>query len=194
MKTFGLTGGIGMGKSVASDLLQKHNVPVIDTDVIARQVVQPGQPAFLRILDAFGPSVLSEAGELRRDVLAAKVFSDSTSRLLLEQIMHPPIRALWREQVREWGQQGQAAAVVVIPLLFETGAEKELDATICVACSAATQARRLSFRQWSAEQTRQRIQAQFPIDRKIASADFVVWNEAGLDVLWAQLARIVEKR
>ena len=183
-----------MGKSAASDLLQKHNVPVIDTDVLARQVVQPDQPAFLRILDAFGPGVLSGEGELRRDVLAAKVFSDSTSRRLLEQILHPPIRALWREQVCEWGQQGHAAAVVVIPLLFETGAEAELDATICVACSAATQAKRLASRQWSADQTRQRIQAQFPIERKIAGANFVVWNEAGLDVLWAQLARVIKPR
>ena len=194
MITFGLTGGIAMGKSAASDLLQEHHIPVIDTDVLARRVVQPGQPALERIRELFGAEMLSEAGELRRDVLASRVFSDPDSRVLLEQILHPPIRALWRNQVHDWAQAGQRAAVVVIPLLFETGAEKELDATICVACSPATQARRLSTRRWSPGQTRQRLEAQFSIERKIAAADFVVWNEAGLDVLWAQLARIVATR
>ncbi len=180
-----------MGKSAASDLLHDHRVPVIDTDVLARQVAQPGQPALQQIRDFFGPDVLSKAGELRRDVLAAKVFSDPASRLRLESILHPPIHALWQDQILDWEKAGRPVAVVVIPLLFETGSEKELDATICVACSPATQTMRLSSRGWSPEQTRQRMQAQLPIDQKIAQADFVVWNEAGLDVLWAQLARIV---
>jgi dephospho-CoA kinase len=183
-----------MGKSTASDLLRDRGVAVSDTDILARQVVEPGQPALQQILDTFGHDLLSQTGELRRDILAAKAFSDAASRLRLESILHPPIRALWREQIREWKKQGHPVAVVVIPLLFETGAEKELDSTICVACSAATQARRLACRRWSAEQTRQRIEAQLSIDLKIAKADFVIWNEAGLDVLWAQLARIVETR
>jgi dephospho-CoA kinase len=183
-----------MGKSAASELLREHRIPVIDTDDLARQVVQPGHPALQQIRDSFGPDVLSEAGELRRDALAARVFSEPASRLRLEQILHPPIRVLWREQFREWEQQGQPVAVVVIPLLFETGAEQELDATICVASSPATQARRLSSRGWSDEQTRQRMEAQFSVDEKIAKADYVIWNEAGLDVLWAQLARIVATR
>ena len=183
-----------MGKSAASELLRQHNVPTVDTDILARQVVQPGQPALQQILDAFGDDVLSESGELRRDVLAIKAFSDTASRLRLESILHPPIRALWREQVTKWEKQGRPTAVVVIPLLFETGAERELDATICVACLAATQSKRLSSRRWSAEQTRQRMDAQLPIDQKIAKADFVIWNEAGLDVLWAQLARVIEAR
>ena len=189
MKTFGLTGGIGMGKSAASDLLQEHHIPVIDTDVLARQIVQPGHPSLERIRDVFGPGMLSDTGELRRDLLAAKIFADPASRQLLEQILHPPIRALWRNQILDWAQAGQTAAVVVIPLLFETGAEKELDATICVACSPAIQTRRLSSRHWSPEQTRQRMEAQFSIDQRIAKANFVVWNDAGLDVLWAQLDR-----
>ena len=183
-----------MGKSTASDLLRERNFQVIDTDILARQVVKPGQPALQQILDAFGNDLLSQSGELRRDVLAIKAFSDAASRLRLESILHPPIRALWREQVREWEKQGRPVAVVVIPLLFETGAEKELDSTICVACSAATQARRLASRQWSAEQTRQRMEAQFSIDQKIAKADYVIWNEAGFDVLWAQLARVIKPR
>jgi dephospho-CoA kinase len=194
LKTFGLTGGIGMGKSAASDLLRQRKVPTVDTDDLARQVVQPGQPALQQIRNAFGDEVLSQTGELRRDVLAAKVFSDPGSRLILEGILHPPIRFLWREQLSEWEKQGHPVVIVVIPLLFETGAEKELDATICVACSPATQVRRLAPRRWSGEQTRQRMDAQFSIDQKIAKADFVVWNEAGLDVLWAQIARIVEIR
>jgi dephospho-CoA kinase len=81
---------------------------------------------------------------------------------------------------------------VVIPLLFETGAEAELDATICVACSSATQFERLSARGWSREQIDQRNQAQWPIEQKLAKADYVIWTEAGLDLHSAQLDRILK--
>ena len=101
------------------------------------------------------------------------------------------IRALWRAQVEAWRAEGRPLAVVVIPLLFETEAEAELDATICVACSAATQRQRLLARGWSPEQIEQRLQAQWPIETKIARADYLVWTEAGVDVHAAQLDRIL---
>ena len=106
-------------------------------------------------------------------------------------MLHPRIRQLWRAQVELWHTQGRPLAVVIIPLLFETGAEKELDATICVACSTATQHQRLRARGWSEEQILQRTRAQWPIEKKVASADCVIWSEAGLDVHAAQLDRIL---
>ena len=191
MKVFGLTGGIGMGKSTAAQLLQDRRIPVVDTDVLARQIVEPGQPALEEIEKAFGPEVISPDGTLHREALARIVFCNSEKRLQLEAITHPRIQELWRAQIEVWRSENYPAAVVVIPLLFETSAEKELDATICVACSAVTQRQRLVERGWSAEETQQRITAQWPIAKKMAGADFVVWSEGELDVLSAQLRRVI---
>ena len=194
MKLFGLTGGIGMGKSAAAQILAQCGVSVIDTDVLARSVVEPGQPALVDIRNTFGASVLSADGSLRRDVLARIVFPDPQARQKLEAITHPRIRDLWIKQVEQWRTQDIPAACVVIPLLFETNAESEFDATICVACSTATQQKRLLDRNWSAEQIAQRIAAQFLIDKKIAQANYVIWNEGGLDILRAQLELILNRQ
>ena len=191
MKVLGLTGGIGMGKSTAADLFRARGVPVVDTDELARQLVEPGQPALAEVLAAFGPHLAGPDGQLRRDQLARLVFADPAARKRLESILHPPIRARWRAQVETWRAEGRPLAVVVIPLLFETGAEAELDITVCVACSAATKRRRLLARGWSPEQIEQRLQAQWPIEKKIASADYVIWTEADLDLHAAQIDRIL---
>jgi dephospho-CoA kinase len=191
MKVLGLTGGIGMGKSTSAQLFLARGVPVVDTDDLARRVVEPGQPALAEVLAAFGPQIAGPDGQLRRDELARRVFADPTARQRLEDILHPPIRALWRAQVETWRAEGCPLAVVVIPLLFETKAETELDATICVACSPPTQHQRLLDRGWSPQQIEQRLQAQWPIERKIARADYVIWTEAGLDVHAAQIERLL---
>src|SRR6185312_13271598 len=152
----------------------------------------PGQPALAEIRRAFGDEVISSEGTLRRDVLARIVFADPAAREKLEAITHPLIRDLWKERVEWWRTMTLHKAVcVVIPLLFETNAEGEFDATICVACSAATQRSRLAIRGWDPEQTAQRIAAQWPIDKKIAKANYVVWNEGSLEILAVQLEVIV---
>lgn len=193
MKLFGLTGGIGMGKSAAAKILSERGVPVADTDLLARQVVEPGQPALAEIQHAFGDGVIAPDGSLRRAALARIVFPDPTARQKLEAITHPRIRRLWREQVEVWRARQAPAGCVVIPLLFETGAENELDATICVACSPATQQKRLRERGWTPEQIGERVAAQFPVEKKIAMATFVAWNEGSLDILAAQLERILAR-
>jgi dephospho-CoA kinase len=190
MKVFGLTGGIGMGKSAAEQWLRGRGLPVVDTDRLARQVVEPGCPALHEIQLAFGKNIIDTDGSLRREDLARLVFSDSNARRTLERITHPRIRALWAKQVEAWRAQQQPLVVIVIPLLFETGAEKELDATVCVACSAATQRRRLLDRGLSADELEQRLAAQWPVEKKIARADFVIWTEGALEVLGQQLDRI----
>jgi dephospho-CoA kinase len=190
-RAFGITGGVGMGKSTSAQLLRACGVPVVDTDDLARQVVAPGQPALNEVQAAFGPDILASDGSLRRDELAQRVFGDVAARKRLEEILHPRIRQLWRAQLSAWLAEGRPVAVVVIPLLFETNAEAELDATVCVACSLATQRQRLLQRGWTSEHIDQRIQAQLPIEQKIANADFLIWTEAGLDVHAAQLERVV---
>jgi len=191
MKLLGLTGGIGMGKSACETLLRERGVPVIDTDFLARQLVEPGQPALAEIKKSFGPAVVGTDGLLLRRELASRVFADPAARKQLEAILHPRIRALWQSQAAVWRSENLPLAVVVIPLLFETNAQSEFDAAICVASSASTQRARLLARGWSAEQIEQRIQAQWPIEKKILQSDYVIWTEAGLDVHASQLERIL---
>jgi dephospho-CoA kinase len=193
MKVFGLTGGVGMGKSAAAGILRGRGIPVVDTDDLARQIVQPGQPALEEIKLAFGSEVISSDGALQRGKLAAIVFCDPERRLKLESIMHPRIRELWQAQINAWRREKHSAVVVVIPLLFETLAERELDSTICVACSTATQRQRLAERGWTSEQIQQRIAAQWPIEKKMAGASYVVWSEGRLDILALQLGRILAR-
>ena len=194
MKVFGLTGGIGMGKSAAARWLAGRGVPVIDTDLLARQVVEPGEPAWAEIKLTFGPEVIAPDGGLNREALAKVVFSSSDARKKLEAITHPRILVLWREQIKKWRAEKHRFAGVVIPLLFETAAEKELDATLCVACSPATQQERLQERGWTREHMAQRLAAQWPVEEKMGRADFVVWSEGCLEVVGQQLERICFSR
>src|SRR6266478_1933798 len=106
MKVLGLTGGVGMGKSTCAEFLVARGFPVIDTDVLARQVVEPGQPALAEVERLFGPEIIGSDRRLRRDVLARRVFADPTARNNLEAILHPPIRRLWQGQVQAWRDQG----------------------------------------------------------------------------------------
>jgi dephospho-CoA kinase len=192
MILFGVTGGIAMGKSTAAELLRELGAAVTDADALARAVVAPGEPALTEVRRVFGAEMVGEHGELRRERMAELVFGDPAARRRLEAILHPRIRALWQAEVAGWRAAGRAAAAVVIPLLFEMGAEAEFDATICVACTAAAQQERLAARGWTPEQSAQRLQAQWAIERKMAMADYVVWSEGGPEVLREQLRRIVE--
>jgi dephospho-CoA kinase len=182
-----------MGKSTAAQLLSQRGVSVVDTDVLARRVVEPGQPALAEVQRIFGPDIVAPDGRLRRDELARIVFADPVARQKLEDILHPRIRALWRDQVAAWRAEGRPLAVVVIPLLFETNAQAELDATLCVACSPATQRQRLLARGWSADQLEQRLRAQWPIEQKIVTSDYLIWTEGSLDLHAAQLDRILSR-
>lgn len=191
MKLLGLTGGMGMGKSAASDILRRLGMPVCDTDLVARQVVARGQPALAEIASVFGADVLDHAGDLRRDALADRVFGDAADRRRLEAIVHPRIRAAWQAEAAGWRRDGRPVGVVVIPLLFETGAETSLDATLCLACSPGVQRERLRERGWSAAHVAQRLAAQWPIEQKMAAATFVIWNDGGLALLEEQLRRVI---
>jgi dephospho-CoA kinase len=190
MKLLGLTGGIGMGKSTAAEFFRSRGAQVVDADELARQLVQPGQPALNEIQAAFGKKIVTPGGRLRRDELARIVFSDAPARKKLEAILHPRIRERWLAQIETWRQEKRALAVVVIPLLFETRAESHFDKIICVACSAATQRERLLARGWTPEQIQQRLAAQWPVEQKISRADFVVWTDGALDAHAQQLERI----
>jgi dephospho-CoA kinase len=190
MVLIGLTGGVGMGKSTAARHLLERGIPVIDTDDLARALVEPGQPALSEIAQAFGPSVIGPDGRLLRQELAQVVFKDPAARAALEGILHPRIRQRWHAEAQEWRARSQPAGCVIIPLLYETGAQKELDRVVCVACSALTQRERLRDRGWSETEIEQRISSQMPVSEKLQRADYVLWTEGRLDLIalqWAEL-------
>jgi dephospho-CoA kinase len=191
MKIIALTGGIGMGKSAAAEILRERGVPVVDTDQLAYKLTEPGEPALQEIRKKFGAGIVASDGRLQRDRLAEIVFADASERARLEAILHPRIKRLWREQVRTWRDENRPLAVVMIPLLFETHAEVDFDKVLCIACSAVTQRQRLLARGWTDRGIEQRNAAQLPIDQKIARSDFVIWNEGRLDVMKEQLSRVI---
>lgn len=193
MTLYGVTGGVGMGKSAAEECLRRLGASVVDTDRIARDLVAPGEPALREIAVAFGDDLLDASGALRREELGRRVFADPAARRKLEAILHPRIRAAWRGQVDRWRMEGRTTAAVIIPLLFETGAQGLFDVILCLACTPETQRRRLAERGWSDEQIRQRVAAQLPIEEKMARADVVLWNEADIPVLEAQLQRVLRR-
>ena len=191
VKLIGLTGGVGMGKSTSAALLRERGLPLIDTDEVAREIVEPGQPALNEIRQVFGDSVIDPSGRLRRDMLAHIVFASESRRRELEAIMHPRIRTRWESEVAAWRERQEPVGIVVIPLLFEIHAESSFDAVVCVACSPQTQEARLSRRGWSPEEARRRVQAQWPVEKKMSLSQFVVWTEGDLDSHRAQWLKIL---
>ncbi len=191
MRLIGLTGGIGAGKSTTSELLLRRGIALADTDRIAHQLVEPGQSALSEIIQKFGREFIDPTGQLHRAALGRRVFSNPTDRKELEAILHPRIREAWQTEVNRWRAENRSLGVVVIPLLFETSAAANFDATICVACTAPTQWDRLRARGWDDDQIRGRLTAQWPTEKKMGASNFVLWTEAGMDVHEAQLDRIL---
>jgi dephospho-CoA kinase len=193
MKLCGLTGCVGMGKSTAAGFFLEPGARVVDTDELARELVQPGQPALVEIRHEFGGEVFLPDGSLNRVALAEKVFADDAARKKLEAILHPRIRERWSTQVAAWRKENVPLAVVVIPLLFETQAETAFDKIICVACSPQSQRERLQARGWTDDQICRRIAAQLPVEQKLARSHFVVWTEGVVEVHRLQIVGIARK-
>ena len=193
MKLCGLTGGVGMGKSTAAGFLRQRGVRVVDTDQIARDLVQPGHPVLSIIQNMFGGGILTDGGELNRAELARLVFNDSEARQQLEALMHPLIFERWQTQSDLWRREGVPLAFVDIPLLFETKVEGCFDKIVCVACSPARQRLRLLERGWSPGQIRQRIAAQLKVEEKIHRAHYVMWTEGALEVHACQVDLVLQR-
>lgn len=190
-QVIGLTGGIAMGKSTVAGRFERRGLPVVDSDVLARQVVEPGQPALDEIREQFGAEVMDGTGRMDRAAMARRVFTDEGARRALEAILHPRIREAWQREAQGWRQSGRPAGVVVIPLLFETDAGGEFDTVVCVACTASSQQQRLADRGWSAEMAAARVHAQWPVSRKMALASHVIWTEGDLRTSALQVDRVL---
>src|ERR1051325_8986904 len=143
MLRIGLTGGIGSGKSVVADLFARRGVPIVDTDVIAREVVQPGEPALSELTREFGDEILDANGNVDRGRLRRRVFDDTSARARLEAGLHPRIRARVRERL---SAVTEPYAVVVVPLLVETGFRDSIDRVLVVDAEEERQIERASVR------------------------------------------------
>src|SRR6478609_2755580 len=178
LRVFGITGGIGSGKSTVAALLRERGVPVVDADELARQAVAPGSPGLADVVQAFGTEVLGADGSLDRKKLGALVFSDETARKRLNSLTHPRVRQLSQERFAELGRQGVELAGYDVPLLFEVGLDAVLQPVVVVAASEATQLARVMARDGSSEgDARARIAAQLPLDEKRRRANYVLEND-----------------
>jgi dephospho-CoA kinase len=194
LRVFGLTGGIGSGKSTAAEMLRGHGVPIVNADELAREAVAKGSPGLDQVVAAFGADVLSPAGELERKRLAALVFSDPEARKRLNAITHPIVRQLSQERFAELDRQGCALAGYDVPLLFEVGLDAVLKPVVVVAASEATQLARIAARgDIEADDAKARIRAQLPLAEKARRADYVLANDGTLSELAAQVAELVTK-
>lgn len=181
----GLTGGIGSGKSAASQWFENQGIVVVDADIVAREVVQKGQPALTQIQLAFGDWVLLENGELNRQALREHIFKVPAARQQLEAITHPAIRHSIIEQL---ANAHSAYTLLVSPLLFETHQHLLTQRTLLIDASVELQIQRASQRDGqSIAQIEHIIAVQIPRDQKLALADDVVLNDGDLDQLYAQL-------
>lgn len=193
MKRIGLTGGIGMGKSAVGDMMVNLGVPLIDTDVVARQVVSPGQPAHRDIVSQFGKEFLLSDNSLDRQKLASIVFSDPDKLAILNRITHPEIRRMWISQLESWEKSGAAASIVVIPLLFEIKAEAEFDLVVSVGCSEQTQRSRLEARGWSSEHLESRLQSQMNPREKWNRSQVLIWTDCSLNTTEWQVNQLIRR-
>jgi len=187
----GLTGGIGSGKSTVASLFAGLGAGIVDTDLLARELTEPGTPTLARIAAEFGPEVLNPDGSLDRARLRERVFSDPAARARLEALLHPPIRDLMLERAARL----QAPYVIlVIPLLLETGQQSLVHRVLVVDCPEATQVERVRRRSGLPEAEIARIMAsQIPRAERLAWADDVIENQGDAGDLPPQVGRLHQR-
>jgi len=187
-----LTGGIATGKSHCLRRFAELGAPTIDADTLAKQAVDPGTPGFRAVVLRFGAGVVAADGTLNRAALGDIVFADDAARHALEEIIHPSVRAAidrWFESLDL--RPDVKAGIADIPLLFETGRDKEFDVVVVAACAPETQKARLMTRDGFTEaQADQRIRAQMPIDDKARRARYVISTEGSIGETDRQVADV----
>ncbi|KZT44006.1 CoaE-domain-containing protein [Sistotremastrum suecicum HHB10207 ss-3] len=194
MLVIGLTGGIATGKSTVSAQFAKQGIPLIDADVLARQVVEPGTRAYKQIVAHFGPDILREDGYLDRPKLGQVVFSDEQKRKKLNSIVHPAVSRAMVWQVLKYWLAGHKLCLLDIPLLVEVGLYKWVGKVIVVYCSKEIQLQRLMARDKStAEAASARLAAQLPIVDKLKLADQVIDNSGTVSDLQKQVSSSIQK-
>ncbi len=185
-----LTGGVASGKSTVAEMLRQHGAVVVDSDRLAREVVQPGTPGLAAVVEAFGGDLLTDEGALDRSALGALVFADTDARRRLEALLHPRIRA--RAAEVEAAAPPGALVVHDIPLLVETGQAEAFDVVLVVDVPVEVQIERmLAERGWSRQDAEARVAAQATRDQRRAAATYVLDNTGTRDDLRERVAEVV---
>ncbi|UOE61176.1 dephospho-CoA kinase [Priestia filamentosa] len=190
--TVGLTGGIASGKSTVSAILREHNIPVIDADIIAREVVEPGKEAYNQIVKRFGRDILEEDGTLNRSALGEIVFNDEQKRQQLNAIVHPAVRKEMLSK-RDHYLQHERNVILDIPLLFESNLTHIVDKVLLVYVDEEVQLKRLIERNgFSEREALARIKAQDPLKDKVAKSDEVINNNGSKEETRKKVTHIID--
>ncbi|WP_422122981.1 dephospho-CoA kinase [Planococcus sp. X10-3] len=190
----GLTGSIASGKSTVSKMLEEMGFPIIDADMVARQVVEPGSETLSKIEVLFGAEVIKPDGTMDREKVGAYIFSDPVKRKQLNDIIHPAIRAEMLRQRDEYLTEGFQTIVMDIPLLFESKLQHFVDKILVVSVTEENQLARLIERNGLSEKdARARIGSQLPMSVKEEGADAVIYNNGTIEETARQLERILEQ-
>jgi dephospho-CoA kinase len=194
MKLVGLTGGIASGKSTVAAILSRLGAAIINADELARVAVEPGKEAWKEIVSTFGTAILREDRTIDRPRLRTLIFHDPEARKKLEAIIHPRVRALAEQKIRELEAEGRPIVVYEVPLLFEGNLHQWLRPVILVAADAETQRSRLRARDRLTEaEARRHVAAQMSLEEKRKLADYVIENNDTLDDLERQVRVVLEQ-
>lgn len=195
MYKVGLTGGIASGKSTVVNWLKRKGVPVVDADLVARDVVEPGSVGLAAIIKYFGKSILQEDGRLDRSRLGSIVFQDEEARRALNEMLHKPIKDRFQALTDAYEQEGYRAVLYDIPLMIERNWYQEMDELWVVYVDLATQKQRLILRNgYSEAEAVDRISSQMPLKDKRAYADVLIDNNSSEEALYKQLEELWVKK
>lgn len=190
----GLTGGIASGKSTVSNYLYEQGAVIVDADLAARQVVEPGAAGLAQLIAEFGQKIVDEAGGLDRAVLGKIIFNDQKKRELVNQILHPLIKKEMLAQVKLAEHKGASLVILDIPLLFESHCEQYCDAVLVVDVTPEVQVQRLMERNnYSKAEALARISSQMDPSTRRRLADFIVDNNGSQAETFKQVEQILEE-
>ncbi|MEL3961973.1 dephospho-CoA kinase [Lysinibacillus endophyticus] len=190
----GLTGSIASGKSTVANMLKEYGFPIVDADLVARQVVEPGSETLQKIADALGPEVITPEGAMDRAKVGSIIFHDESKRKVLNDIIHPAIRAEMLRQRDEHVANGAKTVIMDIPLLFESKLQHYVEKILVVSVNEETQLKRLIERnQLNEEDAKARISSQLPLSIKEQGADAVINNNGSIEETRQQLEDILNK-
>lgn len=188
-----LTGGIACGKSLAGAWFREAGWAVCETDTVAHDLYVPGGAAYEAVRALAGPGAILADGRIDRVALGRLVFADPAQRVALNAILHPLVGVVIADWLRASEQEGWPGAVAIIPLLFEAGMEQGWDGVACIGCPASVQRARLQARGLSEEEIEARLAAQWPVDRKMAAAEFQIWNDSTPEALYAAIQDVMAR-
>ncbi|MEA3320919.1 MAG: dephospho-CoA kinase [Bacillota bacterium] len=190
----GLTGGIASGKSTVANMLREKNIPIVDADVVAREVVEIGTDTYKKLVSEFGTDILNDDKTLNRPKLGSIIFQDETKRQKLNDIMHPSIRTSMKEKTKNYIEEGHDVVVMDIPLLFESKLTHLVDKTLLVYVTEKTQLNRLMERNdLSEKEATDRIRSQMPLTEKVKLSHAVIDNNGTITKTKQQLNQILEQ-